>query len=515
MGKLAAAFLLTTALTLHACAVTASEGMLASITAPKALDKEFLRRQCEMEDAAACYLTKGEIPPLPRLPIAQGVAPADRAVFVVQLGPLAKVRYYLRQKEDQSIRPLPIAKVHNREHSSFRLERIEATKLEADKTYELLLADLTGHLIDARAFTPLRDGAEAFRFAFVSGADSAAPAPEEAGIWKSLVDRKPRLLFGLGNMVATTGQAPLDPAALWDRYADTRNALSLFRSAELIPIAATWNEQDYGTPGGKHDDRTNPHTDEARDIQEAFFPAMGDIGSVSEGPGLAKSISLAGQTWILLDDRSFREGDATPPACRDSPAPSCPAREASQTGTIANFGRVQESWALEIIENAKGPVWLLSANPWFGAAYPTTSFEGSQPAAFANFRAQLENSMKKAAAREGRFPLFLGSANPFFTEARMVKPFLKSNYAATEFSVGPIHPRQASLSLPASLKAPVKNRALAGRYFFFTSWPNGAGLKLSAEAVEPENRAAFELKYDAPAAYPSAKTKKRAAKKQR
>jgi hypothetical protein len=177
-------------LALSSCAVTASEGMLASITSPKTLDTAYLERQCDVEDAAACYFLRGRLPALPRVPIVQGLAGEDRAVFVVELGPLAEVRYFLRQKEDQSVRALPVAKVITRESSAWRLERIELSKLEADKTYELLVTDRTGQLIDVRSFKPLREKPEAFRFAIFSGTEPRAAAPGDPGLWKSLLDRR-------------------------------------------------------------------------------------------------------------------------------------------------------------------------------------------------------------------------------------------------------------------------------------------------------------------------------------
>ena len=487
-------------LLLSSCAtMTASEGMLATITTPKTLDNAILERQCDLEDGAACYFLRGRLPSLSRLPIVQGVAPADRAVFVVQVGPLRELRYFLRQKEDQSIRVLPVAKVYSREGVADRLERIEVTKLEANKTYELLAADRTGQLVDVRGFRPLRDGPEAFRFAFVAGTDDQTPAAEEEALWKSLFDRQPRLLLGLGNLVTTTGEEPLTPAALWARYAETRANLSIFRLPTLVPFAATWNALDFGTPG-KQAGRDNPHADDAREIQEAFFPAIGDAQTVNEGPGVAKALRVANQTFVLLDDRSFREGETLPAACRGNHALStCPTASAANDGVSpAHFGRLQDSWAAGLAASAKGPVWFLSGDPWFGGAYPLSSLEGSHPAEFQRFREDLEESVRKAAKAKGYYPFFFGSANPLFTEARPVKPFPKSAYTSTEFSVAFLHPRGAppeAKGLPGPGKG--GNRAASARYLFFTTWPKGDSLRVSAEAVEAGNRTAFALRTDA------------------
>jgi hypothetical protein len=492
-------------LALSSCAVTASEGMLASITAPKTLDKPYLERQCDVEDAAACYFLRGKLPALPRVPILQGVAPGDRAVFVVQLGPLAEVRYFLRQKEDQSVRALPVAKTYTRESSAWRLERLELSKLDPAKSYELLLTDRTGQLVDVRSFKPMRDGAEGFRFAFFSGGADAGSGDDS--VWRGLLDRQPRLVISLGNLVATHGPDPLDPLALWERYADARARTGFFRQASLVPMAASWAPADYGATE-KNRGRANPNADAAREIQEAFFPAAGDGQAVNEGPGIAKAIQTGGHTFVLLDAQSFREGDAVPPVCRTHPSATCPpAVEAEPGSGSAHFGNLQESWARGVAEGAEGPVWFLSSDPWFGAAYPVASFEGSHAAAFQDFRSELSEALRKA---KHHHPLLFGSANPLFSEARPLRPFLKSGYESMEFSAGPWSGLSAKVEgVPAAARRTYRSEN--GGYLFFTSWPKGNALTLSAEAVEPGNRAGFSLRFEGKPFAPSPdKTKSKA-----
>lgn len=478
---------------LSACAaVTTTEGILSSVNSgSKSFDRTFLERQCDLEDIAACYFLKGQLPALPRVPIVQGVAGPDRAVFAVLQGPLAEPRYFLREKESQSVRPLPIAKTYSRENSPWRLERLELFRLAEDKSYELLITDRMSQLVDVRGFKALREKPEGFRFAFVAGTDDKSAGPEENALWESLLARQPRLLLGLGNLVSTSGKEPVAPAALWDRYAETRASVGLFRQPELVPLAATWGPQDFGAPGS-YAGRENPNVDAAREIQEAFFPSIGDAQAVAEGPGIAKALRVANQTFVLMDSHSFREGDAVPSACRE-PRPSCPAPAPSSLDSATHFGRLEQSWAVSMAAEAKGAVWFLSDDPWFGGAYATASFEGNHPVAFAGFREQLNEEIGRPRKGAGPVALLFGSANPFFAEAKPVKPFPKIAYGSMEFSTPPFRGSE-SASAPAPEKGAA--RASAARYLFFTTWPSGEGIRLSAEAVEAGNRAGFAVKFE-------------------
>jgi hypothetical protein len=215
-----------------------------------------------------------------------------------------------------------------------------------------------------------------------------------------------------------------------------------------------------------------------------------------------------------MDSRSFREGDAVPPACRGKAGPSCPpSPESAEAGNSTHFGRVQETWARRLAESAKGPVWFLSGDPWFAGAYPIASYEGSHPASFQEFRQDLEDGVRKAAKEGGHYPFFFASANPLATEARPVKPFAKNAYGAFEFSAGPFHEASPDRSaLPPLAKGAY--RADAAGYLFFTTWPKGNGLSVSAEAVEPGNRAGFAARFEAkPFVAPKAKARAKSRRK--
>jgi hypothetical protein len=129
-----------------------------------------------------------------------------------------------------------------------------------------------------------------------------------------------------------------------------------------------------------------------------------DAKTVLEGPGVSHGLKIAGQTLLLLDNRSFR----TPPRAEEP----------------AYFGRIQEDWALSLASGQSGTVWLLSGEKWFGKK--SDSFEKSRPGSFVNFLAKLSQARKKS-----KSALVFASGAQSRTEIRKIPSF--STY---EFSSG-------------------------------------------------------------------------------
>lgn len=431
---------------LPACAsmVTTSEGMLARVTKEMPLDPPQLERDCDLEDGAACYFFTGRLPALPRLAIFQGVAPPDRAVLSVQVGEdRPTLRYYLFDKAAKTVKPLPIAKVSSRPYSPWRLEQLEIYGLDSAKTYELLLADPQGRMVDLREFRVLKPEADAFRFAFVAGT-GAAPSPE-AG-WKTLLARKPALIFGLGDLVQTRSSpnAPaVDEATLWNRYSEARRALSLYRQPELVPMIATWDDQDFGAVNAD----PGPRADQARLLHESFFPMLANARDIAEGPGVAKAIKTAGQTFVLFDGRTFRE--------------------ASRSGS--HLGRLQEDWAAGMVEGSPGPVWFLAGEPWFRNR--AASFEATHPGAFQTFRSKVEQAVRQAARKKHSFPLALAGADSASSGVTRVQALPAFGYRSVELAVRGSEP---------------------SGFLLLSSSPQGNGLQVHVEGIGWDSRKLFE-----------------------
>jgi hypothetical protein len=328
-------------LLLTACAGQGS-GILAQFNSAKPLDPGELDRHCDMEDAAACLLAGKPVKEeLARVPLVQGLAPANKAVFAALLTREQKLNWFLRESGCLKLSPLPVHRSIERPFSPYRVEQILATQLEPGKTYELLAANAMGQLVDRRVFSPLPGPDPApLRFALLSGTDDHSP---QAGLWRDLASRQPEIVFSLGNNVFATSRGgeilgkSVGPEILWSRYVETRWKLPVFKYERLIPFAAIWNDRDFGMNGG---DKSYAHIDDAREVMDAFFPSFADAKTVMEGPGVSLALKIAGETFLLFDDRSFR------------------GREEGL------FGRIQEDWALTALSNRAGPVWLMNGESW-------------------------------------------------------------------------------------------------------------------------------------------------------
>src|SRR5690606_32503032 len=139
-------------------------------------------------------------------------------------------------------------------------------------------------------------------------------------------------------------KGPAKPDMVWNRHVETRNALAVFRARELVPAYSIWDDHDYGMNDGT---REYAYRKQSQEVFEAFFPRAAVDGKYEAGPGLARAFKAFGQTFVFLDDRSFRS-----PNGQDIPG---------QT----HWGAAQEKWLFQILESSKSPVWLVNGDQFF------------------------------------------------------------------------------------------------------------------------------------------------------
>src|SRR5690606_38168500 len=92
-------------------------------------------------------------------------------------------------------------------------------------------------------------------------------------------------------------------AGLWRRYVETRNTLAIFKADRLIPIVAAWNDHDYGLDSG---DALFPLKNESAEIFNIFYGQDAVNGLVQKGPGVSTLLTIFGQKFFFMDNRSFR-----------------------------------------------------------------------------------------------------------------------------------------------------------------------------------------------------------------
>jgi hypothetical protein len=278
-----------------------------------------------------------------------------------------------------------------------------------------------GSLVDYRRFKTLDVSKENPRIVVASCMDDFYKSEQEM-MWKQVAGEKADALFLIGDQVYTDrsgGQfvGAVDPALLWKRYVETRNALHIFRRRELIPVFAIWDDHDYGLNDG---DREYPYGSESSQIFAAFFPRAPIAGTYDMGPGLSRRLKAWGQSFFFLDDRTFRSPDLK----------SSPKSEAKTNGPgQSHLGPAQDEWLQHILDTDPTPAWLVDGDQYFGGYQQFESWEGSHPSDFKAFLTKL----KKA-----KGPFWFVSGDRHLTELMAIEPAVVG-YPTYELTTSAIH----------------------------------------------------------------------------
>ncbi len=360
-------------LLLSGCAVD-SKGILLAVEPATPLDQRDLRSHCDLGDPAACALAQNDelnLPP-PTIPIVQGIAPADRAVFAALVPQGSQYSWFLYDRGRSQLWKLPTARIQTRSASAWAVQRVEVRGLVPDQEYDLLASDQTGKLLEDRSFRTLSAEVDSLRIALVSGLkNQSRPAADH--MMAEVAKRRPALILFTGSNLEALLPKSLTSAKtaatldfFYDRHAQLRSLEAFARNRHLTPIGAVWSEFEFGQRKG---DRTFAYRDQAREALEMFFPKWADEERVINGPGISLSFPLADHRFILLDNRSFRAPDPVAPepfcelrgkkrVCTQDPAP--PAAPG------ARFGHLQIDWTTRQREKSQQDVVLFSSDPWFG-----------------------------------------------------------------------------------------------------------------------------------------------------
>ncbi|MGE4130069.1 MAG: alkaline phosphatase D family protein [Bdellovibrionales bacterium] len=325
---------------------------------------ESLSRLCREDHVAACSLTGQAATREHILPIMQGISSAEQARFVVDIEKGKSFRFYLQG--NGRLERLNPDILEDRD-SDVAVAQLEAFHLTPGQDYLLTVVGPNARVWDQRRFRSLNLSQSRGRLALVSCMDDDARFDSiQAQMWSDLAEMKPDLIVMLGDnvyvdRVGTVKRPVTHPSQIWERYAQLRSRLKVYRLETLIPVIATWDDHDYGVNDG---DRTFPFKTESREIFLSFFPQKKSSPGFERGPGVASWVTLFGGNMALLDDRFFRSPDLL-----DSP---------DQT----HFGVEQEKWLNQKLALSKTAVFLASGDQFFGGYHQFESFEGSHPRRF-------------------------------------------------------------------------------------------------------------------------------------
>jgi alkaline phosphatase D len=392
---------------------------------------------CRSGDITACAVAgqPARIEERLRLPLLQAVSNRNRALFSILEPRADAISWFVRwQRSPSEVELLPLVNVDQNapEGSPWRVRVVTVELPVAAQSQPLILVGLgaQGQLRDLRRFQamPAAEPARELRWALVSCMDDAF-ANEGGPMWTQLMARSPEVILAIGDNVYADWRGGkkigemVDPATLWDRFVEARFNLSIYRSEALIPWASVWDDHDYGMNDG---DRTYPHREASTRNFRLFFPTglaaeTQAESQVRQGPGTSSVINVAGQTFLLLDGRSFRSPNGVPPICKQKPdSRPCRNKKDPPVGDETHFGAEQTDWALAQVRAAPGPVWLVAGTQWYGGYQPFESFEGNHPQDFVRFRQRLNEAVRRASGQPAR-PIAFASGDRHLSEVMRIK----------------------------------------------------------------------------------------------
>lgn len=272
------------------------------------------------------------------------VLPGVRDYQILAIGQGTGLEFY--PSRDESVRA---------PNTTSAIRKILFEDLSIEESYWLVIRDAEKTVLDFREFRTLDLRKQGARFALAS---CMFDGLHRATIWQSLIQTRPDVIFFLGDNVYADRvngifKRTADPAQLWRRYLETRDRLWIFKSPQLIPIIATWDDHDFGSNNA---DASYAFANESRKIFEIFFAQS----LMNRGPGVASSFEAFGQKFILMDGRSFRSKDDD-----------------------SHWGREQEVWLEnEVLQTNAATTWLMQGDQFFGEYHGGDSYFGQRPKSF-------------------------------------------------------------------------------------------------------------------------------------
>ncbi len=352
-------------------------------------------------------------PPVARLAIMQGVTGNDYTQVLVLTQGERGYRFVLIDAQGKELSPSSYS-VGRQAKSSWLVQRVVFQSLMPRTTY-LLRVYQHGKLLDERRLRTLDPQQRRLRFAVASCMDDHTP---QGDIWQQMLALRPDVVFLIGDNAyadryikgikygTEDWHVMATPAELWRRHVETRNYIALFKSEELVPVVATWDDHDYGINNGGHD---YPYKKESLAVFDAFFASQPSAHYQRAGLGTAAFFNIYGFNFFLLDNRSFR------------------VVKAGKTNK-QHYGSQQLQWLWHSLRG-KDYAFLVSGDQFFGGYHRFESFEGNNRTAFTSFLAKLKTLPTKVAFISG---------DRHITEIMRI-PAQQLGYQTYEFTASPIH----------------------------------------------------------------------------
>lgn len=346
------------------------------------------------------------------------------------------------------------------------ITKVFFSNLSPNETYFLNLLDIQKQqVIDMREFQTLDLSKAALRFALCS---CMKDKEHNSDIWINLVQNKPDVLFFIGDSVYADNDAPkggATPAHLWKKFCEARTTLEIYYSKKLIPIFATWDDHDFGMNDGNS--LNFPYVKESQNNFLSFFAQdESHCHCLQKGPGISTALEIKDQLFILLDDRTYRQGRGS-------------------KDRYAHWGSEQEQWILDLIKQKnKSCVWLMNGSQFFPIVPWKESVAGEHQSQFYGFIEELRAVSSKV--------IFVSGDVHFSEISRIEKAVL--GYETYELTSSSIH----SKNIPGTPGIIRNDRRIAStgkrNYIMVDSETDGSSITFKAVSYSLNNEVMFQLK---------------------
>lgn len=211
---------------------------------------------------------------------------------------------------------------------------------------------------------------------------------------------------------------------VWQRVFRSFAFNPITRSKKLIPAIVTWDDHDTGIDNG---DKNTPTIDEARKAFQALYGSYDIPGVVENGKGVQRILSYRGVTFVMMDNRSYRDNSAS-------------------QDRYGHFGQEQEEWVLRRIKELGQPVVLASGDLWSQEAVYKNNPDGTvkkiSDGMFSDHPVQFQNFKMKLA--QTQLPVVFLSGDVHFSEVTAMGPEWKGTsrefpYATSEITASPAY----------------------------------------------------------------------------
>lgn len=368
---------------------------------------------------------------------------------------------YLIYEGDQMLQEVPYTTVTS-QGSDFKIDKFLALNLPQDRELQIRIV-ASGRLLDTRTFSSISSKQTNYKIGLASCLRAAQHDPD---MWTSLETQKADIILFLGDCVYTDYDLDetLNPKIHWAKFVESRMVLDFFQWKRLVPTIATWDDHDFG--GNDSDGNFRYAKSALSNFKNFFAQDLSEKTFISPGPGLSCKFQLGNQLFFMLDGRSFRE-------------------KSHSKQMFSMFGKDQEEWIFQSIQNFDGLVWMCNGTQWFTHKGYGESFRKQHAINFNSFIEKLNAADKK---------VVFASGDVHFSEICGTPTYLKNK--SVEITSSCMH-SSYFIGLPPIANSP--NRQVSTwlkNYLICRTSENQQGISLETDCFTKNRKHLFHHKID-------------------